>query len=181
MKVNHQKTIELRNNCGALLEEGDLIKAILWYSNKPVCRLKTIYIHGRYPCVSIYFKKIHIHRLLFIYWMKEDIDRYTYVHHKNGNRLDARRANLELMDASSHQSLHNKGKKLSKDHRRKIGDANKKRKGMKMKKRVSIPELGSLLKKGWTINRISKRYGCDWSTVKARIIENPDLLTPSNS
>lgn len=33
------------------------------------------------------------------------------VHHKNGNKLDNRRENLELMSASDHQSITNKGRK----------------------------------------------------------------------
>ena len=32
------------------------------------------------------------------------------------------------------------------------------------------------LGKGWSINKIAKYYGCDWSTVKNRIYDNPELL-----
>lgn len=45
-----------------------------------------------------------------------------------------------------------------------------------MKKRVDMDNLSDLLAKGYSINKISKIYGCDWSTVKNRINENPDLL-----
>ena len=49
---------------------------------------------------------------------------------------------------------------------------------MKMKKRVDIPKdkLRELLSDGKTINWIASYFGCDWSTVKARIYENPELL-----
>lgn len=36
--------------------------------------------------------------------------------------------------------------------------------------------LKEFLSKGYSINKISKIYGCDWSTVKNRINENPELL-----
>lgn len=49
---------------------------------------------------------------------------------------------------------------------------------MKMKKRVLIPkeELKVFVKGGKSINWIAQYYGCDWSTVRARIYENPELL-----
>lgn len=45
-----------------------------------------------------------------------------------------------------------------------------------MKKRVRMDDLKKLLDSGYSINRISKIYGCDWSTVKNRIHENPELM-----
>lgn len=56
--------------------------------------------------------------------------------------------------------------------------ANHSRKGLKMKKRVLIPseELKVFLNEGKSINWIASYYRCDWSTVRARIYENPELL-----
>ena len=79
-------------------------------------------------------KKIHIHRLLMMYKLQSDINENLYVHHKDGNKLNAQLYNLELIDSKKHQSIHNKNKKLSAKHRRKISEANKKRKGIKIKK-----------------------------------------------
>jgi len=176
MIVHEQKPIEVRNTCGAIFDESDLVSAILWYSSKSVCRLKSVYIHGKYPTVSIYSEKLHIHRLLWMYWNQSDIDDGYYIHHKNRNKLDATKENLELIDAREHQSLHNRNKELSKEHRQKISEANRRRKGVKIKKQVDMPELAALVKQGWSVNKIAKHYGCDWSTVKSRIYENPDLL-----
>lgn len=39
-----------------------------------------------------------------------------------------------------------------------------------------MPNLRELFKGGMTINKLAKYYGCDWSTVKARLSENPELL-----
>lgn len=47
-----------------------------------------------------------------------------------------------------------------------------------MKKRHLIPnyQLQDLLNHGLSINTIAKLYQCDWSTIKSRIHENPELL-----
>lgn len=39
-----------------------------------------------------------------------------------------------------------------------------------------MPNLAEYIKMGYSINKIAKIYGCDWSTVKQRIYENPELL-----
>ena len=49
MIVNIQKPIQIINNCGCIVDEEELVKAILWYSGKPVARIKTITIHVKYP------------------------------------------------------------------------------------------------------------------------------------
>lgn len=100
------------------------------------------------------------------------------VHHLNENKLDARKENLSLILNKAHNSKHNKGRVFSESHRRKISMANHNRKGLKMKKRISIPleELKTFLVEGKTINWIASHYGCDWSTIRNRIYEHPELL-----
>jgi len=178
MIVNYQKPIKFINDCGCLVDYEELEKAILWYSDRPVARLRKIYMHGRYPAVSIYHEKIHVHRLLMMYWNDRRLKTEEHVHHIDGNRLNAHKENLEIIIDSEHLSYHNKGKSLSSEHRQKISAANKMRRGMKHKKTVNIPldELKNLIDKGYSLNKISKIYKCDWSTVKSRINENPELL-----
>ena len=178
MIVNNQKPIEFINDCNCLVDYKELEKAIIWYSNKPVARLRKIYMHGNYPAVSIYYEKIHVHRLLMMYWTKRKLKPKEHVHHKDNNRLNALKDNLEVIMGSKHLSQHHKGRKLSDKHREKISEANKRRKGLKQKKTVNIPldELKEYLNKGYSINKISKIYKCDWSTVRARIYENPEIL-----
>lgn len=178
MIVKNQKPIEFVNKCGCIVDYSELEKAILWYSNKPSSRLKTIYIHGHYPAVSIYKEKIHVHRLLMQYWLGVKLPTHASVHHLNENKLDARKENLSVVINSAHNSYHNKGKFVSEHTRKKISKANKNRKGMKMKKRHDIPisELKEFLLNGKSINWIAKHYNVDWSTIKNRIYENPELL-----
>ena len=111
MIVNQQKKINFINDCDCIVDYEELENAILWYQDKPTSRLKHIYLHGNYPAVSIYNKKIHIHRLLMMYWNNiKMLSRKIYVHHKDENKLNASKDNLIFMEDIIHQSKHNKGK-----------------------------------------------------------------------
>ncbi len=137
-----QLKIIFDNNCNANFNEVDLRRAIKWYSNKPVFRCKKIFISAKYPTVSIYDKKIHIHRLLMMYWLKRDLATWEYVHHKDGNRLNALKENLEVIHSSEHQSNHNKGRKQSKEHiRKRINATTKTRYGHSINENPELLEV----------------------------------------
>jgi len=178
MTLHIQQPILFDNTCGCIFDENLLESAIIWYSDKPVQKKKTVSMYGVYPGVSIGKAKIHVHRLIMMYNLRRKLPSSKHVHHKDGNKLNCNISNLELLNASEHLSAHNKGKILTEAHRSRIAEAGKKRKGMKMKKRVDVPaqEVSRLLSEGWSINRISKHFRVDWSTVKNRIYENPELL-----
>ena len=116
MIVHKQKPLQFNSPADVLFDAAELKVAILWYSSKPVARLKHIFLYGRYYAVSIYEEKLHIHRLLMTYWLKRDLEPTEYVHHKNGNKFNNLRENLELLPASLHQSVTNKGRKQSATH-----------------------------------------------------------------
>lgn len=132
MIVKTQKTIELVNACGAIYEEDQVVGALLWLAElygKPVIRLKQVFLYGKYPGISVYGDKIHLHRALGMSWWR-DIDYefdIKYVHHINGNKLDARKVNLELVDAREHQIHHTKGRTFTVEHRAKISEGNRNR------------------------------------------------------
>ncbi|WP_221638797.1 hypothetical protein [Listeria grandensis] len=173
-----QKPIKFINACECIVDEKELEKAILWYQTSPTLGNKKIYLHGRYPAVSIGNIKIHIHRLLMQYWLGVRLPFHASVHHVNENKLDARKVNLAVVINTAHNSNHNRNKVLTESHRRKISEANRKRKGISMKNRHNIPsnELKDLLDYGFSINYISTLYKCSWTTIKARIHDNPELL-----
>ena len=151
MTVKKQKKINFVNDCEAIVDYKELENAILWYSDSPVTSVKHIYMHGKYPAVSIGKDKIHIHRLLMMYWLDSKIPTEFSVHHIDENRLNASKNNLSVVLNSDH------------NHR----------------KDVSISDVKELLDKGYSINKIAKELDCDWSTVKARekdIFDNPELL-----
>lgn len=111
MIIKKQKPIDFNSPADLLFDREDLKKAIMWYSDKPVARLKHVFLYGNYYAVSIYEQKIHIHRLLMTYWLKRDLQTNEYVHHKNGNKMNNLKENLEIMLAPLHQSITNKGRK----------------------------------------------------------------------
>ena len=181
MIVKDQRKIELINTCEAIYDEKELISAILWRAEKPVSRIKHVYMHGEYPAISIYGEKIHIHRLLMLYWNKGKIENGYVVHHINENKKDSSKNNLLLVKSSVHLSEHNKGK--PKNNGKKVAIANHKRKGIRHKPtRPEItPETVYKMKKdGMSFNKISKELGLDWGCVKQRyndfVFDNPELL-----
>lgn len=182
MIVNSQKKIEFVNDCDCIVDYKELEKAILWYQNKPTIRLKHIYLHSNYPTITILEEKIHIHRLLMCYWLNTKIPSNFYVHHINENKLDARKENLLVVFATTHQSNHNKGKKISEKQKEAIRINNHKRLGTKRgfyKKDISYKKIWELKQKGYSINKISKQLNYNWQQVKIRleeIYENSDLL-----
>jgi hypothetical protein len=178
MRPKTQARLKFDNTCNCVVDYELLERAMLWYSDGVLKSDRVIFIHAKYPAVNIYYEKILIHRLIAMYIYKAKVCSSIHAHHKDGDKLNCSKHNIELINASAHMSHHNKGKRLSLEHRMKISEAGKKRKGMKIKRKHNLPvdELKEMLEDGWSINKISRHYGCDWSTVKLRINENPELL-----
>lgn len=116
MRVINQKPIVFENKCGCIFNEVDLAAAIVWYQDRPTYSKKVVYMFGKYPGVSIFKEKIHVHRLLMMYWERRILNTNEYVNHKNENKLDASKKNLEILSAAKHQSITNKGRKQSPTH-----------------------------------------------------------------
>lgn len=116
MIVKEWKPIKFDNAAKVIVDFGLLEEAIRWKSDKPVTRIKRIFMHGRYPAISIYGAKYHVHRLLmcFVYgrWLNSD----EHVDHIDGNRLNARLENLRVLGAPDHLSITHKDRKQSKEH-----------------------------------------------------------------
>ncbi len=160
--------------CGDDLQEAMLLKA----DGKPMQQVKVIFLYGRYPAVSIGGKKIHIHRLLGEYYACRELFPCEIVHHINGNCCDARRGNLKIMWAGEHATLHLTGRKLTPAQCQVIAERNRSREGIPRKKKLNIPRraIEQLRSDGLSINAIAKHFGCDWSSIKSRTTDNPELL-----
>lgn len=172
--VKFQKPIQIENDCNSIVDYNELRNAILWYSNKPQRSVKHIFMYGKYPAVSIYGEKIHIHRLLMMYWLQIHIPREYSVHHINENKLDARKENLALLLGSSHNSKHMLGKTPSSIVREKLCEFNHSRKGKRQpfkRADITLEQVEKMLKAGYSIHRISLELGCSWETVKSRVTD----------
>ena len=100
MIAKEQKEIEFINDCDCLVDYNELSKAIMWYQDKPTARLKHIYIYQNYPTVSIYDKKLHIHRLLMMTFSPTENMDLLQVNHIDGNRNNNDLSNLEWVTPS---------------------------------------------------------------------------------
>lgn len=181
--MNNIKRISFVNNCNCIVDYNVLERAINWANTGRMLSVKTIYMHGAYPAVTVNWKKIHVHRLIKSFTEGRALLRTEIVHHVNCNKLDSTAKNLMIIDPQSHASAHNKGKVLSLDHRRKISDKNRLRKGSRYKNRrddVKSERIYRLKKSGMTFNQISIEIGMDWGCVKTRyerfIHDNPDII-----
>ena len=125
MTPTTQKTICFVNKTDCIVDLDLLERACVWFSDKPLVSKKSIFMYGKYPAVTIYKNKIHIHRLMMSFVLGRHLGTNEYVHHKNGNRLDCRLDNLQLIDVFTHQSMHNKGKKISEWHKERIRQWNR--------------------------------------------------------
>jgi len=111
MIVNYQYPIVLDNQANAIYEIDDLIPAIYARTTKPVCRNKRIFMHGRYPAISIYGKKYHIHRLIAEYKLGRKLQRSESAHHKDDNPLNALWENINVIHQGDHVRHHLGGRK----------------------------------------------------------------------
>ena len=84
-----------------------------------------------------------------MYWLNSTIPSNYFVHHIDGNKLNASKSNLSLIFVSAHQSLHNKNKILSEKQKAKISESNHNRKGkrMKYKRLISAKQVYDLKNK----------------------------------
>ncbi len=185
MTIKKQKEIKFINDCKCIVDLYELSRAIIWYQDKPTASVKHIYMLGKYPSVSIHKTKIHIHRLLMLYWNNGYINKNVYVHHIDGNKLNASKDNLILTGISEHQSFHNIGKTISEKQIKSIIAFNHSRKGKRRNNKrndISPRMVFDMKKQGFSFNYISIKLGLDWLCVKQRyndyIHDNPELIKP---
>ncbi len=123
MIINSTSATQFVNEAKAMFNATDLREAIHWYAQRGVAPTKKVFMYGRYPAVNIYDKKIHIHRLLMMFYEERDLERGEYVHHIDGNPLNALPQNLEIQSASQHQSQANKGIPHTTEHKKNAANA----------------------------------------------------------
>lgn len=54
--IKVQKQIKFINDCNAIVDYNELEKTVIWYAKSPVISAKHIYMHGKYPAISIHMR-----------------------------------------------------------------------------------------------------------------------------
>lgn len=89
-------------------------------TTKPDSQMK-----ARYRKMRVNGKQVSVHRYIAEQAIGRSLLSSEVVHHINGNKLDNHPENLCVLTASEHSILENTGKKLTEEHKRKIGLASK--------------------------------------------------------
>lgn len=112
-----QRPIRFKNECGVIVNESLLERAMIWYAlkkfGKPICSIKPITMQDRYPSVKIQEERARIHRIIGCYLKQRILRRDEHVHHKDANVLNALASNLKVMDGRKHLRLAQIGRKQS--------------------------------------------------------------------
>lgn len=164
--VKKQKEIKFINECNCIVDYKMLQEAMIWYSCKKTISIKKIYLWHGYPSVSVYDKKIFVHRLIYQYYYNIKLKTLEWVHHINENKLDATITNLKMMTAEEHQSYHAKGRPLTESQRKSIREKNKK---YNTKKEITREGILNLRNNGYTMNEIVKKLKCSQMTIQRRL------------
>jgi hypothetical protein len=76
-------------------------------------------MRARYRKMRVNGKQVNVARYMLEQKLGRSLQHFEYVHHVNGNKLDDRPENLELVTPKSHSIIHNAGKpgnRLGKHH-----------------------------------------------------------------
>ena len=142
-------------------------------------------MNARYHKMRVNGKQINVCRYIMEQKLGRPLQTGEYVHHINGNKLDDRIENLELVTPKDHANLHNRGRKCSAETRAKVSQSlksNQRHKGKlhtpETKAKITASLLGHKRNLGKTVpqetrDRISatmKRVRQErfWSTKKTK-------------
>lgn len=79
-------------------------------------------------------KTYKLHRKIMEHYLGRPLDQSEDVHHINGDKLDNRPCNLEVISHSEHTRLHNEGRVYEKGYKLKLTDEERLRRSLQAKK-----------------------------------------------
>ena len=157
--------MELINKCGCIFDAVDLEKAIMSECERKGRRAKekyTIVAREDYPCICIAHDHYRVHSLLGKYYFGN----CEVVHHKDRNKLNASKANLEPMTSSEHTKSHYLVQYVSEEHKKGFGE---RMKDIRRRHDVTKQRVYELKKNGMSTKEIAMTLGCGENTVRRRL------------
>jgi len=86
-------------------------------------------MHARYRKMRVNGKQVNVCRYVLEQKIGRPLEPGEYAHHINGNKLDDRPENLEVVTPKLHSTIHNSGRHPSEETRKKLSEASKGRPG----------------------------------------------------
>lgn len=162
-------TLIFENTCNCIFEEEVLEKAIIQECNSRGVDPKNnykIYLYRGYAGISIKHDKVSVHRIIANYMAGQRLSSNISVHHIDGNKLNNRFSNLQILRKELHSKEHNIAQFVDK---KKLAENAKKGSEARIRKDVTKEHVLNLKKTGLTILEISERLNCGYSTVCRRL------------
>lgn len=157
------------NTCNCIFEDDVLEAAIIQECNSRGIEPKNnykIYLYRGYPGISIKHDKVSVHRIIANYMAGQRLSSNISVHHIDGDKLNDRVSNLQILRKELHSKEHNfvqfvDKKKLTENAA----------KGSEARKRhdVTKEQVLRLKESGFTIPEIAKKLNCGYNTVCRRL------------
>ena len=102
-------TLIFENTCNCIFEEEVLEKAIIQECNSRGVEPKNnykIYLYRGYAGISIKHDKVSVHRIIANYMAGQRLSSNISVHHIDGNKLNNRFSNLQILRKELHSKEH---------------------------------------------------------------------------
>lgn len=157
------------NDCNCIVDYSILEKAITdecKRRNVVPKEVYKIYLWRGYPGISIKHDKVSIHRIIGKYMVGYDLPPNIVVHHIDGNKLNNKISNLQVMKSELHTKEHNIVQYVSKEYMKGYGN---RMKNIISRNDVTEEKVTELRSNGFTISEIAKELKCGINTVNRRL------------
>lgn len=161
--------MRFENECNCVVDYAILEKAIIEECNRrnivPKDKYK-IYMYRGYAGVSMKHDKVSVHRIIGKYMIGYDFGSEIHVHHIDGNRLNNKISNLQVLKNSLHTKEHYLVQYVPEKHKKEFGS---RMRDIITRKDVTREKIYELKEKGYTIPQIAEELKCGYNTVERRL------------